>query len=73
MNGEFPTNGLVYRNLFDEASTSKSTPSSPLILVMPRDKYNYMKALPVEALILELLKGRPQTFVITCALNLKMN
>ena len=46
MNGEFPTNGLVYRNLFDEASTSKSTPSSPLILVMPRDKYNYMKALP---------------------------
>jgi Concanavalin A-like lectin/glucanases superfamily/Calcineurin-like phosphoesterase len=33
MNGEFPTNGL-YRNSFDQASTSSS--SSPFILVMPR-------------------------------------
>lgn len=34
--GEFPTNGFVYRNSFDEASTSESISSSPFKLVLPR-------------------------------------
>ncbi|HEU5172254.1 MAG TPA: LamG domain-containing protein, partial [Nitrososphaeraceae archaeon] len=36
IDGMFSETGLIYRNSFDESSTSESTSSSPFILVMPR-------------------------------------